>query len=264
MWKWEADNPKGVIVIVHGAAEHHGRYRWLIEMWRCEGYHVIMGDLPGHGTTSRSQRGHINSFDEYIETVEMWYKEAQRYELPIFLLGHSMGGLIVIRSLQEKQLSVKGVMLSSPWLALAEGLTPSRVLNSASKVLNHLFPSFRFSTGLNAEMVTRNKEVITFTKNDSLYVKKITVRWFREIIQAHALAFSNINKFPDIPVLFMQSGSDEVVDKTKGKEWFDLSLLTDKTYKEWPGLYHELFNEPERDKVFEYAKRFVETQLELE
>lgn len=60
MHKWEAVNPKGVIVMVHGAAEHHGRYRWLIEMWRSVGMHVIMGDLPGQGLTTR-RRGHILS-----------------------------------------------------------------------------------------------------------------------------------------------------------------------------------------------------------
>ncbi len=91
MHKWEAVNPKGVIVMVHGAAEHHGRYRWLIEMWRSVGMHVIMGDLPGQGLTTR-RRGHILSFDEYVYEVEEWVREAQKYDLPIFLLGHSMGG----------------------------------------------------------------------------------------------------------------------------------------------------------------------------
>ena len=58
MWKWETEQEaKAVIVIIHGAMEHHGRYGWLIEMWRTSGYHVIMGDLPGQGMTSRAQRG---------------------------------------------------------------------------------------------------------------------------------------------------------------------------------------------------------------
>ncbi|MED1919597.1 alpha/beta hydrolase, partial [Bacillus thuringiensis] len=96
MWNYEAEEAKAVIVIVHGAMEYHGRYEAVAEMWNHIGYHVVMGDLPSHGTTSRSQRGHIDSFDEYIVEVKLWVKEARKYRLPIFLFGHSMGGLIVI------------------------------------------------------------------------------------------------------------------------------------------------------------------------
>ncbi|WP_246941411.1 alpha/beta hydrolase [Bacillus pinisoli] len=263
MWKWEAENAKGVIVMVHGAAEHHGRYKWLIEMWRGEGYHVIMGDLPGQGTTSRRDRGHIDKFDVYIEAVEEWYKEALSYQLPIVLLGHSMGGLTVIRTMQEKQLKINCMILSSPCLGISEQTTPSIFLDLASRVLNKITPSLRIATGLTPSMATRNKEVIELDSNDSLYVTKVSVRWFRELIHATVLALINIKKVPDVPVLFMQGGDDQIVDKRKGKEWFDQLDVTDKTYKEWHGLYHEIFNEPEREQVFDYAKRFVETQLSI-
>jgi lysophospholipase len=261
MWKWEAENAKGVIVIVHGASEHHGRYRWLIEMWRTEGYHVLMGDLPGQGTTSRRHRGHIDKFDVYIETVEEWYKEALTYNLPIILLGHSMGGLTVIRCMQEKQFKVKCLILSSPCLGVGEQTAPSPFLDVASKVLNRITPSLRIDTGLTPSMATRNKEVVELDSNDSLYVTKVSVRWFRELIRATEQAFINLSKLPDLPILVMQGGDDKIVNKHKGKEWFDLLASTDKTYKEWHGLYHEIFNEPERDSVFDYTKRFVETQL---
>ena len=105
MWKWEAEGePKAVVVIIHGAMEHHRRYGWLIEKWRLSGFHVIMGDLPGHGLTSRAGRGHIDSFDEYIFEVKDWIQAAYRFELPVFLIGHSMGGLIAIRLLQEEKM----------------------------------------------------------------------------------------------------------------------------------------------------------------
>ncbi len=261
MWRWEAENAKGVIVMVHGASEHHGRYKWLIEMWRSEGYHVLMGDLPGQGTTSRRHRGHIDNFDQYIEAVEEWYKEALAYKLPIILLGHSMGGLSVIRCLQEKHFQVKCVILSSPCLGVCVDTAPSPILNAASLVLNKVIPSFRMNTNLTPAMATRNKEVIELDSNDSLYVTKVSIRWYRELIHATHLAFVNMEKLPDIPILFMQGGDDKIVNKEKGKEWFDHLSSTDKTYKEWHGLYHEIFNEPERDLVFDYTKRFVETQL---
>jgi lysophospholipase len=261
MWKWEAENAKGTIVIVHGAAEHHGRYKWLIEMWRLSGYHVIMGDLPGQGTTTRRKRGHIESFDEYINEVSDWVEAAKTFHLPIFLFGHSMGGLVVVRTLQEKRMPVKGVILSSPCLGLVT--YPPKGIDLLSKVLNYVFPSMLFNSGLSVEMATRNEEVREMDKNDSLYVTKVSVRWYRELIHAMRLAYRNIEKFPDVPVLLMQGGDDKIVDKVVVKEWFDQLPISEKVYKEWNKLYHEIFNEPERDQVFLYAKSFLDTQIQL-
>jgi lysophospholipase len=260
MKKWEAENAKAVMVIVHGAAEHHGRYKWLVEMWRSSGVHVIMGDLPGHGTTTRSRRGHIDQFDEYIFEVESWLKEAFKYELPVFLLGHSMGGLVVIRALQEKHIPLKGVILSSPCLGLAE--YPPKVLEWLSKGLNYVFPKMRFDTNLTVEKATRNKDVREQDENDSLYITKVSVRWYQELLKAMKLAFQNIDKLPDIPILLMQAGEDKIVNKVLVKEWFDKLHAAEKTYKEWKDLYHEIFNEPEREEVFKYAKHFVELHTE--
>src|SRR3954463_9654263 len=159
MWKWEAEGEaKAVIVMVHGAMEHHRRYGWLIEMWRRSGFHVIMGDLPGQGMTTRFRRGHIDSFEEYIIEVKEWIKAAYRYELPVFLLGHSMGGLISIRLLQEEQLDLAGVILSSPCLGLVHA--PPKFLDLLSHGLNAVFPSLQMNSGLTVDMATRNQDVI--------------------------------------------------------------------------------------------------------
>jgi lysophospholipase len=260
MWKWEAENPKAVIVMVHGASEHHGRYKWLIEMWRGEGYHVVMGDLPGQGTSSRSKRGHIDSFDEYINELEKWVLEAKKYQLPIFLLGHSMGGLAVIRTLQEKQLPLEAVVLSSPCLGIVE--PPPVYLEWISKGLNYVIPSMRFSSHLQPGLATRNKAAIEIDENDSLYVRKVSVRWYRELVKAMRLAYRNIEKLPQIPILILQGGEDKIVDKIIVKEWFDKLKVNEKMYKEWEGLYHEVFNEPEREDVFHVAKSFVDMHIQ--
>lgn len=258
MWKWEAENAKGVIVIIHGAAEHHGRYKWLIEMWRLAGFHVVMGDLPGQGTTTR-RRGHIESFDEYIEVVDEWIRQAKTFELPIFLIGHSMGGLVAIRALQEKSLDVNAVILSSPCLGLV--YKPNRAVDLVSKGLNVFLPKIRFDSKLNVKMATRNKEVQEIDENDSLYVTKVSVRWYRELIKAMDQAFDQIHKFPLIPLLLMQGGDDKIVDNNEVMKWFNQLEIPEKSIKLWKGFYHEIFNEPERELVFDMAKRFVEGHL---
>lgn len=262
MWKWEAEGAaKAVIVIVHGAMEHHGRYKWLIQMWRSAGYHVVMGDLPGQGMTTRAFRGHIDSFDEYIDEVKTWLEVAYEYSLPVFLLGHSMGGLVAIRLLQEEQWELAGVILSSPCLGLKK--QPPKLIRGISHGLNLILPTYKVDSGLSPDLVTRNMEVREGDLNDSLYVRKVSVRWYRELEEAMKAAFEEIPELQDVPLLVMQGGDDLVVDKKKVREWFNYNLLSEKQFKEWPNLYHEIFNEPEREDVFRYAVGFIETRLRI-
>jgi lysophospholipase len=258
MWKWEAEEAKAVIVIVHGAMEHHGRYVTLADLWKEKGYHVVIGDLPGHGTTSR-RRGHINHFDEYIEEVKRWIQEARKYQLPIFLLGHSMGGLIVIRTLQETGMEVDGVILSSPCLGVLS--QPSAVLRAASKILNVVAPGLQVSSPLTVEMATRNKEIRDSMENDSLYLQKVSVRWYSELVKGIEKAYKHQSEFPNVPLLLMQACEDKIVDKKVVRKWFDQLNINDKAYKEWENCYHELFNEYEKEQVFALAYHFAEAHL---
>lgn len=257
MWKWETEveKPKGVVIIVHGAAEHHGRYKWLAEMWKLSGYHVVMGDLPGQGTTTR-RRGHIQSFDEYILEVNEWVKEATRFGLPLFLLGHSMGGLILVRALQENSFNAQAVLLSSPCLGIL--YRPNKVIDLASKGLNIVAPSFKVESNLSIDLATRNKAVQEMDENDSLYVTKVSIRWYRELVKAMEVAHKQIDIFQDIPLFIMQGGEDKIVDKAAVKDWFNKVNILEKSYKEWKGLYHEIFSEPEREAVFERARQFFD------
>lgn len=259
MWNYEAEEANAVIIIVHGAMEYHGRYEAVAEMWNHIGYHVVMGDLPAHGTTSRN-RGHIDSFDEYIKEIKLWVKEARKYRLPIFLFGHSMGGLVVIRMMQEtKREDIDGIVLSSPCLGILAA--PSASLRAASKILNVVAPKLQFATNLTVEMSTRNHEVRDAMENDSLFLRKVSVRWYSELIKSIEIAHEKIDDFPDVPLLLMQACEDKLVDKTRVRTWFDNVKISDKAYKEWPNCYHELLNEYERDEILNYIQSFTEIRV---
>ena len=252
-------NAKAAIVIVPGAGEHSGRYEWLIRQWNKHGVHVVGGDLPGQGRTA-GRRGHIRSFQAYIDTVEHWFKEAMTFRLPVFLLGHSMGGLIVIRMLMEKRLPTKGVILSSPCLGLVK--YPPKPLEGLSKILNVLLPIARFQSNVEPGAGTRNQAMIEKDLLDPLYVRKVSVRWYRVLRKAMAATHEQAARFPDIPLLVLQAGDDRIVDRKQVESWFNRIKTTDKTYKKWTGLYHEVFNEPERDDVFDDAWAFARRQLQ--
>ncbi|MFB4159930.1 lysophospholipase [Geomicrobium sp. JSM 1781026] len=255
---WEAEHAIGVIVIVHGAGEHYGRYDWLIERLNREHFHVVAGDLPGYGRT-RGKRGHVDHFQQYIDTVHHWYKEAVAFELPVFLFGHSMGGLAVIRMMMEKQLPVRGVILSSPCLALYD--PPNKALTAAAKTMHRIVPGLSFKNGIRAEHATRSPEVRTEFLKDELFVHTVSVRWYQELSKAMKVSLDHAYEFPNVSLLVLQAGEDYLVDKTAAHEWFNRLRIEDRAMREWRGLYHELFNEPEREEVFRFMLYFTWQRL---
>ncbi len=181
-------------------------------------------------------------------------KAAYRYDLPVFLLGHSMGGLITIRLLQEEKLNIAGVILSSPCLGLIHA--PSKFLDVSSHLINVIFPTLRMNSGITVQMATRNEEVWEADSGDTLYITKVSVRWYRELATAIKQAFLVMDKTQDVPLLVMQAGEDKIVNKDSVKEWFNQAPLSEKRFKVWPKCYHEIFNEPEREDVFRVCKGF--------
>ncbi|WP_431804447.1 lysophospholipase [Halobacillus andaensis] len=245
------------IIVVHGAFEHSGRYTYLVEKLQKDGFHVVIHDLPGQGK-SEGLKGHIRSFDDYLHKVKEWVKAADP-DLPVFLLGHSMGGLIVVRTLQKLGVTVDGVILSSPAFGILNGA--SKPMAALSRLLNFMWPSFRVNSTLQPESITTNPQVIKRDHNDPLIIDKVSVRWYNEFQRSIKKAFKNVDNFPDVPLLVMQSGDDLVVDRLKTYQWFHEVKTNEKNYKEWPGFYHELFNEAEWQLPYMYLYNFVQQQM---
>ncbi|MFD2705364.1 alpha/beta hydrolase [Salibacterium lacus] len=256
---WLTEKPRGTIVLIHGVGEHHGRYQEWINRLNTRGFHVVAGDLPGHGKT-RGKRGHIDRFDQYIDAVYNWYKEAAALDVPVFLFGHSLGGLIAVRTLMEKYLPVQGVILSSPCLGLAD--SPKRGVELAAKMMHHVTPSFRAKSGITAELLTRHEETRAAFRQDDLIVPTVTLRWYRELTKAVKQAQLYPDYYPDVSTLVMQAGEDYIVDRFSVRRWFNQLHISDCAYREWKGLYHELLHEPEREDVFSFLMHFVEQRLE--
>ncbi|BAB07007.1 alpha/beta hydrolase [Halalkalibacterium halodurans] len=259
MWKWEVAEPRGVVVVIHGAGEHHGRYQWLAKKFNSIGLSVVMGDLPGQGRT-RGKRGHIQSFQQYIDVVLEWVEAAKLEHVPIFLFGHSMGGLVAVRTMIEGgTLPVRAVILSSPCFDLYQ--SPGKGKELASKMLHRVTPTFSHHSGIRSDLVTRNEEIREAYLKDELRVTKVSTKWYYELSKAMRDTRRYPEKFPNVPLLVMQAGEDYITDRKAAWEWFNSVQVTEKAYKEWNGLYHEIFNEPEREAVFQYTCFFIEQQL---
>lgn len=240
-------NSRGSLLLVHGAGEHIGRYSWAVEQWNQAGYDVWGGDLPGYGQ-NEGKRGHIDRFEDYIEAVNGWYDRLRSASphLP-FVFGHSLGGLVVARFMETKEREVAGVILTSPCFAVKVKVPAWKEM--IAKTLNVLYPSLVLASEIRPHEVTRNQEIVLQTVADPLNAKGASVRWYRELMNHIEHNWRERGSFPDVPFIIHQAGDDIITDKMEARKWFESVHLQDKSFREWPGLYHEVLNEPERQFV---------------
>lgn len=257
---WRADEPRATVILVHGTGEHHGRYAHVADYLNKRGITVESGDLPGWGR-SAGLKGHVSQFDDYVTAVAEWVEEAkQRASGPVFLLGHSLGGLIVTRYIEQyaSYHGLDGLILSSPCLQLK--LEVSQWKRGLAEMLNRVWPTLRLANDIAPYHVSRDPLVQADYISDPLNFPKVSVRWFTELLKAMELAWQDQQRI-DLPVLTVQAGADYIID-ADGVERFVAGLpIADKEYERFAGLYHEVMNEPERDLVLDKIGAWLGNRL---
>ncbi|KXH86895.1 alpha/beta hydrolase [Sporosarcina sp. HYO08] len=255
MWKWEAEGqPKAVVAIVHNAYEHHSKYAWLIQKLRGSGFHVVTGDLPGHGEEV-GRKVHDEAFEDYIAYVKKLLMIGIGDNLPLFVIGHGLGATLVMHLLRKEQLECAGIILSSPWLSLVH--MPSKFSN----VLSKLSSGMKINHEMDSELLTRNYEWRLEAGQDPDYSSVVTARWYKELqlfLKSVAQAQVSIS---DRPILLHSAGHDRVTDTAIAKKWLMNQQLSEFQYKNWKRLYHDIFQEPEREEVYKYTEAFMDNVL---
>ncbi|MBO1199960.1 alpha/beta hydrolase [Staphylococcus simiae] len=260
MWKWEAENDaKGVVVIAHNLLEHTGRYAYVITMLRRNGYHVIMGDLPGQGQTSRANKGQIENFQTYHEALLEWLKIANEYKIPTYVLAVGLGGLILLNLLEKVELPIEGMMLISPLLDLQKSgkNRKDKLISNVGKISKDT----RFKLGIEVADLTRNEEIIEETENDGLMLKKATYHWYNIINETMKETMNHIKDIQSLPTLLMYGTKDRIVETSAINELKDKYDTPELYFKAWEGLYHEIHNEPEREEVMRYILTFLNNSV---
>lgn len=252
MWKWEAEGQaKAVVVIIHSAFEHHRWYAWLIEKLRVEGYHVVMGDLPGHGEYSRA---HDESVTNYLTYIKHLMQNALTYQLPVFIIGQGLGGTLAIEFLKKNSIECAGLILASPWLHLKKN---TNLLTNAITSIGTIAANKKISLEFDKKMLTRNMDGLQ-EMNDSIpYHSNVTVRWFKDVQQLAKNITSEQENHVSLPILLMTAKQDKISDPTVAKKWLMNQSTSELQFKEWPYSYHNLFHDNEREEVFIYIKDFI-------
>lgn len=235
-----------VVVIAHGFAEHGGRYAALAELLGLHGYAVEVPDHRGHGL-SDGNRTRVVRFADYVDDLSRFIDSvAQRFTAaPIFLLGHSMGGLVALGYATMSPRALTGLVLSAP--AACPG-DVSRWRVTAGKLLSRIAPDVAVLRPP-LQSVSRDPAVVEAYNNDPLVFRgPIRARLGAEMLVTMAQVDANLPALR-VPLLVMQGTRDQLVDPRCGTHVYDLAGSPDKTLKTYDGLWHEIFNEPERDQV---------------
>jgi lysophospholipase len=251
-YRWRpADKARATVVVVHGWAEHSGRYGHVMDALNARGLSCLAFDCRGHGL-AEGRRSYINRYDEYLADLDRAVVKARELSgerPPLFLLGHSQGGLIAARYASDPAYGcagLAGVVLSSPAFGFALKVPAWKDLlgRVASKVAPHL----AIPAGLDPRFISRDPAAVKAYLADPLVFDKATARWYQESLQAQQDAVAGAGAI-SVPILVMQAGDDRVADPAATERFVGRLPSKAKRYRVWPGLYHEIFNEREPDRA---------------
>jgi len=257
-WLPEGD-PKAVLLVIPGLAEHSGRYVNVVNHFVPLGYAVYGIDHLGHGK-SEGKRVYVKQFDDFTDPLKSYFDMITRLEpgKPVFLLGHSLGGLIGVVYLLDHQAELKGAVLSAPLIKPPGNVTPAAAF--MSKVFSALLPKFGI-LAFDRNGVSQDPAVVQAYVDDPLvYRGKITARLTSEIGKAMQTIGSEANRIT-LPILIVQGSADSLVDPAGARVLFDAVGSADKEIKIYEGFYHEVFNEPGRERVLRDVEAWLEAHL---
>ena len=257
-WLPESE-PRAALLIVHGLAEHSGRYGNVVNHFVPLGYAVYGIDHFGHGK-SDGKRVYVKRFSDYTNTLKVYFGMIREWQpdKPIFLVGHSMGGLIGTVYLLDHQAELAGAVLSGPAVKIPKHVTPTMLF--VGKILSALIPRFGLLP-LDAVGVSRDPLVVKAYVSDPLvYRGKATARLAAEMIKAMQTISGQAARIT-LPIMIVQGSADRLVNPAGARMLYDAVSSADKEIRIYDGLYHEVFNEPEQDKVLRDIEIWLEVHL---
>jgi alpha-beta hydrolase superfamily lysophospholipase len=247
---WKPETAAGAVVcLVHGLGEHSRRYVHVAEALVQAGYATLALDQRGHGKTP-GPRGHAPAFEVFLEDIGSLLLEAdRRYPgLPQYLYGHSMGGSLVLNFVLQRRPKVAGVIASAP--ALETAFTPPAWKVALGKLLANWWPALSLPNGLEVDAICRDPEVIRSYRQDPLVHNRLSARLGTDLLRQGRWALDQAADFP-LPLLLMHGSADRLTSARASRE-FAARAGEGCTLKIWEGLFHELHNEPEKDRVMVY------------
>lgn len=243
---YEPRTPRAAVLFMPGWSDHAGRWTALGERLREAGLAAYLLDLRGHGR-SGGIRGHLSRFSQLLGDLQAFRRTVRpRAPAPQVLVGHSFGGLVVLRYLETQPSDAPlAAVVSSPFLGLAFAPPAWKLL--VSRILGDLWPTVRLRAGLDATHMSRDPDVNAAYARDPMVHDRLTPGAWKEIQWAHRAVPADGHHI-DCPMLFLLAGEDRVVDAHLARAFAD-SLKAPVEVRWYPEMYHEILHDPQREKV---------------
>lgn len=253
--RWPVNDPRALVVLTHGFGEHSGRYNKLGATLSAAGFSLLGYDLRGHGR-SQGRRGHAPSYQRYLDDLTQVVAHA-RNQMPgrkTFIFGHSMGGGIVLNYALNPIGDLAGIIATGPWLRLA--FQPPAWKVAVAKLLAGVIPTLSMPTNLDARLLSHDSAVVSAYQNDPAVHGMISAAAFTGIVAAGEQTLANASKV-SLPLLVMHGGDDGITDHRASEAFVNSAGSTDKTFKQWPGRYHEILNELNAEPIYAAAVEWL-------
>jgi len=251
----EPPRSRSAILFLHGWSDHGSRWLDTAERLGGAGHSVYLMDLRGHGR-SEGRRGHLSRFSQLLGDLQAFRRQVRvRTDAPQVLLGHSFGGLVVLRYLETQPSDpVAAAIASSPFLGLGYAVNPLKLL--AGRLLADLAPTVSMPTGLDPEALSRDPAVAPRYRSDPLVHHRMTAGAWKEIQWAQRAVAADAHRI-DRPVQFLLAGEDRIVDAGMARAFAD-GLRGDVQVRWYPEMYHEALKDPQRDLVLADVLTFLD------
>lgn len=261
--RWHpAAEARATLVFVHGFGEHSGRYQHVFEAMNEAGFNCFGFDYRGHGR-AEGRRSYINRYSEYLADVDTALALVRERvpEAPVFLVGHSQGGLIVATWVLERGRGgspLAGMVLSSPSIAFAVEVPSWK--DALGQLMATLWPTLEMPSGLDPALVSRDRAVVEAYRADPLVHSGATARWYTESMRAQRRIAEGAAHIR-LPTLVLQAGDDRLCDPAATRRFFEALGAADKQLVEYEGWYHEVFSEPDKERAFSDLVAWLDAHL---
>ncbi|MBI2944459.1 MAG: alpha/beta fold hydrolase [Candidatus Wallbacteria bacterium] len=258
---WLPREPRGLVLYTHGFTDNSRNHRRLYEFLTGRGFAVAAWDMIGHGT-SFEMRGYVDRFEDFTRAMDLVKAHALGRlpaGTPVYAAGYSMGGLVTLRYAQLRDAELAGSFYFSPLLKMKLSWM-RRFLNKFSKPLDRVLPRVRTPHGVTAPMLLTDPAVIAERATDPYFFDSMTVHLFRQLLAGMEVVQRDVHKLTK-PVLFQVAGQELIVEWPATNLFFArIPCTTDKHYRFWPEMRHELDNEAGREGVYQVLDRWLDEQ----
>lgn len=258
---WAPEKPRAVIALVHGFAEHGGRYAHVADFFCREGIAVLAIDQYGHGKTE-GPRGYSPSLEASMDAIGTLLEEAaKRFPgVPRFLYGHSMGGNMVLNYTLRRKPAIAGVIATAPWLRL--GFEPPAFKMFLAKIMKNVYPKFPEKADLDTGALSRDAAEVRKYEQDPLVHNTARAGTFFDTHHAASWAIENANALT-IPCYVAHGTADRLIAFSGSADFVKNAPKALITFQPWEGFYHELHNEPQadREKVLNSILNWVSSRI---